>query len=262
MPLVALDEDVAARYQRRMVMTHGPWRVPLKTARVVPVLLVATGCGPLVDSPGFNHGGITVKCIHALPAGAQSNVERSAKLAIDVLESDPFKQRAALVLAAPNVRHGLMEKDDVRALDAGGMLDRIERAGVAGFSIKTRWTCSSRTNAWDGYDDPACGRFVLLSRSKVVDRPAYLWAGTVIHELSHVAGFFHDGQQREGNECTVPNLVGDLAEWTAWERTRPAADGEDPFTTWETVCSALAAVCTADPHHRCRIGARGVTAGP
>jgi hypothetical protein len=74
-----------------------------RTRLVVPIALACAACGPLVESPGFNHGGITVKCINALPAGAESNVERSAKLAIDVLESDPFKQRAALVLAAPNV---------------------------------------------------------------------------------------------------------------------------------------------------------------
>lgn len=226
------------------------------------MLVAATplvACAHLSDATGFTYQGTPVKCLRDLPNESAPVVTDAVKVAIDVLQSDEFKVRAAQVLGAPGARHGGQDAESVRHLSGAGIVARIEVAQTAGFSIDTKWTLSLATNAWDGYDDPTCGRIVLLSRSKVMSRPEYLWAGTIAHELSHVAGFFHDGQKRAGNECTVPNLVGDVAEWTAWERTHRAADGSSPFVTWETVCSAFEVACRSDPHRRCTIGEAGIT---
>jgi hypothetical protein len=224
---------------------------------LLPAALAA--CAHLAGAPGFAYRDISVKCLRDLPEGGDARVSEAARDAIDVLLSDEFKDRAERMLSSPDVRHGRIETAERRGMRPRDMVRAVEEAGASGFSIDTKSTMSSATNAWDGYDDQECGRIVLLSRSKVLTRPAYLWAGTIVHELSHVAGFFHDGQKREGNECMIPNLLGDLAEWSAWEKTHP--NGE-PFVTWETVCTAFAAVCTSDPHGGCTIGTGGTTRPP
>ncbi len=208
--------------------TFAPARAPV-CAAVAFIFLGA--CASLGGAPSFTHRGTEVKCVRDLPENTGQKMTDAAKLAIDVLQSDEFKARVRVALADSSVRHGALEVDAIRHLRPEDSLARVEHAGEAGFSIDTRFTMSGATNAWDGYDDPTCGRVVVLSRSKVWTRPEYLWAGTIIHELSHVAGFVHDGQRRDGNECTIPNLLGDIAEWTAWERTRPVADGDDKFVT-------------------------------
>jgi hypothetical protein len=70
----------------------------------------------------------------------------------------------------------------------------------------------------------------------------------VVHEITHVAGYVHVGQRRDGNECTVPHLLGDIAEWSAWEKTQPAR----PYETNQTVCAAFVCASQAEPKN-CRV---------
>jgi hypothetical protein len=228
----------------------------------VNVLVLVTGsvvgAEPNVNQ-AFVYRGIPIKCMLNIPPEDAPNLSSAARLTIDLLRDDQFAQRVQKALTAPAVRHGRLEAPVLKRISGSDAWARILRAGNAGFSITERPTLSRSTNAWDGYDDQTCGRVVPVNRAKIVQRPAYLWAGTFVHEISHVAGFRHDGQKRVGNECTIPNLVGDIAEWTAWERTRPAGDEGASFVTWETVCTAVADVCTSDSGHRCKVG-RGTTA--
>jgi hypothetical protein len=219
----------------------------------------AGGCASLENGRGFTYAGTPIHCLNGIATGSEGKMDEIARSSIDLLASGDFQRRAAAVFAAPGARHGRQDSCEVRALDAHASVDRIVKAARAGFSLTTQHTFSGLTNAWDGSDDGECGRVIPLNRAKVAERPVYLWEGTVAHEMSHVAGFFHDGQEREGNECTYPHLVGDVAEWTAWEIARPAEDGTDKFVTWERVCTAFQVVCEADPHRRCQIGSAGVT---
>lgn len=39
--------------------------------------------------------------------------------------------------------------------------------------------------------------------------------GDFLHEMAHHANYKHNGNRRQGNECTVPHVVGDLAVFVA-----------------------------------------------
>jgi len=64
----------------------------------------------------------------------------------------------------------------------------------------------SKTIAIDGE-----GETIILNRRKIPEASSADYAGTIWHELSHKAGYFHTGNGRRGNECTVPHLLGDAA---------------------------------------------------
>lgn len=78
--------------------------------------------------------------------------------------------------------------------------------------VRCRWPknpFNRKTKAWDGGGVPQL-------RCDLFDERTYAdWVGTVLHETAHTAGYLHDGQRRDGNQCTVPHVIGDLATLVA-----------------------------------------------
>jgi hypothetical protein len=228
------------------------------TKHPTPDVPVAAPEVPVVAPSSYTYRNTEIHCIRDIPEGTTATLQGFARDAIDVLASPIFEQRALTVLRSRYVKHGTREAVEIQRLAPEEMLKRVRDASSRGFSLFSKPAGSELTNAWDGYDDPQCGRVVVLNRNKLTTRPAYLWAGTIVHELNHVAGFFHNGQRRSGNECTLPHLLGDVAEWTAWDLTHAASAESERYTTYETVCTALADACRADATRGCVIS-RGET---
>lgn len=86
-------------------------------------------------------------------------------------------------------------------------LDEYERDNSP-IVAECRWKRpNSRTRAYDGGAGPI--RFVC----RYLDHGCrYELVGTVVHEISHKAGYRHEGNSRSENQCTIPYIVGDLAE--------------------------------------------------
>jgi hypothetical protein len=70
--------------------------------------------------------------------------------------------------------------------------------------------------AWEGQGTP------LLNCRMLGKRSEHEWAGTLVHERAHNTGYRHDGNNRTANECTVPYLAGDIAEWIAHNKAGKA----------------------------------------
>lgn len=77
------------------------------------------------------------------------------------------------------------------------------------------------TNAWEGDGTPR------LRCSRLEKREDEEWVGTILHEQAHAARYLHNGNSREGNQCTVPHLIGDLAAYTLYRRTGVASLPKD-----------------------------------
>lgn len=97
--------------------------------------------------------------------------------------------------------------------------------------VMCRWPnnpFNRKTKAWDGGGVPRL-------RCDLFDERTYAdWVGTIVHETAHAAGYLHDGQERDGNQCTVPHLVGDLATLVA--------SGQSSASLPSDVCEHLPAV--------------------
>lgn len=66
----------------------------------------------------------------------------------------------------------------------------------------------SATVAFDGATE---GPIQLICR-RWSTRSSAEWSGTFAHEIAHRAGYKHHGAYREGNQCSVPYVVGDLVQ--------------------------------------------------
>jgi hypothetical protein len=94
----------------------------------------------------------------------------------------------------------------------------------------------SKTVAIDGE-----GETIIVNRRKISAASVEDYVGTIWHELSHKAGYFHAGNARKGNECTVPHLVGDAAVLAAMRKAK-GAWGELPNDACPGLKTALASV--------------------
>jgi hypothetical protein len=109
--------------------------------------------------------------------------------------------------------------------------------------VMCRWPnnpFNRKTKAWDGGGVPRL-------RCDLFDERSYAdWVGTILHETAHAAGYFHDGQSRDPNQCTVPHVIGDLATLVA--------SGQSSASLPRDVCEHLPAVLE-------RAGTAGGTGG-
>jgi hypothetical protein len=62
----------------------------------------------------------------------------------------------------------------------------------------------SRAIAVDGFAD-----VVRINTVKMAGAGAFDYVNTIWHEVAHKADYFHHGNRRRGNECTVPHMLGD-----------------------------------------------------
>jgi hypothetical protein len=123
----------------------------------------------------------------------------------------------------PSSNDGKEFKAAVEALDLGDFTLTAGKANTtaiygdvmsvarADYAINCWWPYwRSRAVARD-----SAGRAIEWNCRMVSSRTSAQWAGTTMHELAHQAGYRHNGNSTAGNECTVPYVFGDLAEYIA-----------------------------------------------
>lgn len=124
---------------------------------------------------------------------------------------DPRLESIFARLSAGDIDHRA-DDGDLSELSGTESLARIRQAATEYRQERLamcRWRRPrSRTNAFDGSTN---GPIVIVC-NKIDRRTTGEWAGTFAHELAHRTGFMHDGERRNGNECSVPNLIGDTVE--------------------------------------------------
>ncbi|WP_437785626.1 hypothetical protein [Sorangium sp. So ce1097] len=100
--------------------------------------------------------------------------------------------------------------------DTEAILERVRNAFkskylITGYTSFLPW---SKAIGIDGDGDE-----ILLNTRKLHVFSPVDYAGTIVHELAHKAGYSHKGNKRAGNTCTVPHLIADIAEMVAAELT-------------------------------------------
>lgn len=183
--------------------------------------------------------GATIPCQVSDPR-LRAQLLQIAQSGVAVLGDPRFQQRVQQALASQGVTHGNGECGILRTLPPADVVPALQRAALQGFSLTQVSFGSTASVAREGSDDAACGRVIALSEHHLrANRPVYLWVGTVVHELSHRVGYLHNSQTRAGNECSVPHVLGDLAEWTASEQA-----GQQ-YSLWQITCPVVSAMCRA-----------------
>lgn len=82
----------------------------------------------------------------------------------------------------------------------------VARGFTVGAASNTDSLFNPSTIAWEGAKEGP----IILNRMR--QQRSEQWANTFVHELSHRAGFHHEGNSAKGNECSVPYVVGWIAE--------------------------------------------------
>lgn len=144
-------------------------------------------------------------CTYQLPDDKKPQVKIFTDLAQQAIHSSEFERVLAKMTAADfdhSANHSLRSDDGTQVL---GKLKSKQIEGVICRRAVNPFNKS--TNAWEGGGTPKlrCARFGKRDNEK--------WAGTVIHEMAHAVGYRHNGNGRGGNQCTVPNVVGDLTTY-------------------------------------------------
>lgn len=159
----------------------------------------------------FEHAGGRIESIVALNRGAMDIVLTAARRAFELIASGEFEQLVGQIEAG-EVNHAM---DSGPLASAGGTdVIRLLRASVGrGFSVDATWT--PRLRSWSNATAKEAGdSLIRLNRLRLSELGPSFYAGTFVHEVSHLAGFSHDGDRRSPNQCTVPYLLGDLSRWS------------------------------------------------
>lgn len=150
---------------------------------------------------------LLIGCAHSVPPAQRPKVERSIELAKLSLANDDFRRALGSLKPADFDHHS--DTSERAGDDGNAVLNRLQSAGVPDADCYPVWNWSKQY-AREGSQGRA-----QLACSRLDERPAAEWAGTLVHELAHQAGYLHNGQERQRNECTVPYVVGDLTEFVA-----------------------------------------------
>src|SRR5262249_46027462 len=206
------------RYARRPRRSrHGPAMTAaaraVRRATVVVALAAAiSSCAVTTLDQVCNDDPAEQYCVGPIaniPVEHKERMEQATKLALAVVGSSRFQSMMA------EVRNRLVTDPKYGKDWSRFAVGDVARAARK-FSIQTSSLLSSlvsrRTYAWAR----GAGR-ILGNRLNVGQRPAYGWAGILVHELAHQAGYAHDGNNPKGNECSVPYAAGDVAEFLAFQ---------------------------------------------
>lgn len=177
---------------------------------------------------GCRHGGNPTAATCPVPAPTEANppkfcvqpsiapddrktVEAAGKLTEALVLDDRFARlldEAQAILATSE--DAALWKSDLGGDDAVVVRVRRVVAGTVPVGAVHTWNpwAYFRTIAWDGGAGP-----ILFNAARLPGRKEAQISGTLLHEVAHRAGYYHRGNASAGNECTVPYVVGDLAEW-------------------------------------------------
>jgi hypothetical protein len=172
---------------------------------------LACGPGPIVTLPGARDGS-TFQDLDPASMHKLADAERLAR-AID----GPYGPLERLLSNVTTSAWDHRADPSSRRGDTGEViLGRLRAAFPARFAFVGYWTVPwSREIGFDGRGDRVALGSRWLGR---LDARGY--AGILWHEVAHKAGYEHDGDRRQGTECSVPYLVGDAARAAAaWPAT-------------------------------------------
>jgi len=221
--------------------------MPKRSFALLLSLFALPACASVHDLSGFVRGTPPVRVVgfrNVWVRHGQLPVH-FAELAIDVFRSQAFRQR----VLALHMEELWPDRDPALPPTPEALVERVMSAGEGGFGIQChdRRTCefSHRTHGWDGVEGEV-PRWISLNCRHVTTRQDYRWAGTIVHELTHVAGFHHshdpgDNSRDTSNYNAVPYVLGDIAEWTAAEMA--AGPGWNP-RGWHPESDPSPAFCT------------------
>lgn len=158
----------------------------------------------------FEHAGGRIESIVTLNQGAMDIVLTAARRAFELIASPEFEQLFGQI--EPGKMDHSMDSGSL-ASASGADVIRLLRSSVGqGFSVDATWT--PRFRSLSKATAKEAGRdLIRLNRLRLRELGPSFYAGTFIHEVSHLAGFSHDGDRRDPNQCTVPYLLGDLSRW-------------------------------------------------
>jgi hypothetical protein len=208
---------------------------------VVGAGVLVSGCATTSIQKVCVAGTSGERCSGPLSKIPESETERmrtSMELALRVVDSGVFaeKMRAAEELLGKDPKHAPSWQQGPRQ----GMIQAIQ-SHATGLEVTTRITPNPvaffLTDAWDGGGE---SKQIQLNRVKVGWFAPWYWAGTMVHEMTHKAGYCHPtcenpSNDAEGNECTVPYVAGSIA-WRIAHDMLPPGQRED--TPWMP-CPAL-----------------------
>ena len=148
--------------------------------------------------------GMTAACTYAVQPEARPQIDTVLALSAQVIRDESFAA-ALSKMPADDFDHSADNRPHEN--DSGSMVvARLVETPINDVVCRrAKNPFNRKTNAWEGGGTPQL-RCAFLKR-----RSNELWAGTIVHEQAHAAGYFHNGEKRSGNQCTVPHVVGDLA---------------------------------------------------
>ena len=163
-------------------------------------------------------------CVHTPSASQQSRIDQILRKSAELIRSKRFEKYLTSLVSGDfdHSSDGSLGNDDGVAVYQALRSHKI--SGVKCQRSKNPFNRS--TKAWEGDGVPK------LRCTFLEDRTDSQWVGTIRHEQAHSAGYKHDGNLRNGNECTVPHVVGDLATFVL--------QGEHAVLPWDA-CPALKA---------------------
>ncbi len=186
------------------------------------MLIGAMGCAPPVASPpgARTPAGVELPCVTDLEGNDRAIVLEALDQAIALLKDEAYQSVVKWSFAEPSAVDQASDRYPApHRYESDYLLTSVETALHSSISVQGRTAFWRATVGWDGYSTPQCGRVVQFAVHRIADRGVSLAAGTFHHELAHALGYRHDGNSRSGNECTVPYILGDLAEWAALRGT-------------------------------------------
>lgn len=126
-------------------------------------------------------------------------------------------------------------------------ISKLQTVLREGISIDVKYACHPSTVGWEGgVEGP-----ILLACNRIGSRSVDQWAGTIVHEITHRAGYTHtDNTSDCPSACCIPYVAGYLASQIAWQQL-PVESRRSSWDPGDKLCSVLASKIGAESLRTC-----------
>ncbi|NUN16743.1 MAG: hypothetical protein HUU55_24210, partial [Myxococcales bacterium] len=172
-----------------------------------------------------------------------ATIERALQLAADVVFSKEFDDQMKTIWEKVLEEDKMCDPtkhdcaDDARVVSSRPWNVELLREKLRNkITVDVKYAHLPSTVAWDGGESGP----VLLACNRLNCRTVDQWAGTIVHEVSHRAGYTHtDNTSKCPSACCIPYLAGYLASRMAWEQTK-SSQSSGSWTAGDVLCSTVA----------------------